>query len=81
MENEQMNQQPTYEQLVEGYTLLAKENHQLKNQIEMLQTDKALSKIQLLLNIIDKLKGDESMKSVVDNAKWHINKMLEIPKE
>ena len=30
MENEQMNQQPTYEQLAQAYTAILRENEQLK---------------------------------------------------
>lgn len=79
MENEQMN--PSYEQLAEAYTMLLQENQQLKNQVITLQGNNSLNKMQLLVNIIDKFNGIDSMKTTVNKAKWHLNKMLEKPKK
>lgn len=79
MENEQMN--PNYEQLAQAYTSLLQENQQLKSQIFSLQSNDMIAKMQMLTEIIDKFKNIESMKTVVNKAKWHLNKMLEKPKK
>jgi len=72
---------PNYEQLAQAYTSLLQENQQLKSQIFSLQSNDMIAKMQMLTEIIDKFKNIESMKTVVNKAKWHLNKMLEKPKK
>lgn len=83
MENEQMNQQPTYDQLAQAYTAILRENEQLKAALNSIQGDKTIERIKLLVDIIKtfaELPEDKSCDKIIKNAKWHLEQMLEKPK-
>ena len=53
MENERVNQQPTYEQLIQAYTAVVQENQQLKTVIQSLQIDRTLERMKTIMQIIE----------------------------
>lgn len=81
MENEQMN--PSYEQLAQAYTMMLQENQQLKMELNSYKNDNVLQRVNMLINIIETFKNyqDKDSETIVKNAKWNLNKMLEKPKK
>lgn len=78
MENEQMNQKPTYEQVVQAYNNLARDFENLKMELNAVKTDKFLEKLTVLLSIAEK--KDLYSKKIVSLAEWNIEQMLAKPK-
>lgn len=83
MENEQMNQQPTYEQIVQAYNALANENQQLRFELNNLRNDKTLERMNSLVELIAKFNSssDKGLSKAVKNAIWHLNQILSKPKK
>lgn len=80
-----MNQQPTYEQIVQAYNQLAAENQQLRIELNSLRNDKTLERMESLVKLIDKFnlytESDPKLAKIVNNAKWHLNEILAKPKK
>lgn len=76
-----MNQeQPTYDQVIQAYNMLMRENQQLASELNFVKQDKAIEKIKTLTDLILKLRGsDTSYDGIIDNAKWHLEQMLAKP--
>lgn len=79
MENEKMIQeQPTYDQVVQAYNNLIRDFDNLKLELNALRTDRLLEKLKTLSNIIEK--KDSYSKKIVGLAEWNIEQMLAKPK-
>ena len=78
MENEQMTQKPTYEQVVQAYNNLARDFENFKMELNAVKTDKFLEKLTVLLTIAEK--KDLFSKKIVNLAEWNIKQMLAKPK-
>ena len=77
--NEQMNQQPSYEQLLQAYNNVVRDNEMMRMQLESLRTDKLLEKIKLMLDVIKNKEGYPS--EIVNLAKWNAKQMMAKPEE
>jgi len=77
--------QPTYEELAQAYTVAVRENEQLRTALNSVQTDKALERIKLLVDVIERLhviQGEsKGYSKIISNAKWHLERALAIPQE
>lgn len=84
MENENVNQQPTYEQVAQAYTAVVRENEQLKAALNSIQNDKTLERIKLLVDIIKTFTElsdpENSYSKIIKDSKWHLEQMLAKPK-
>ena len=69
MENENV-QQPTYEQLMQAYMNVVRENQQLRSSLQIMQEDKLLERLQLLMRII------ENQTEIVKCAEGYVLQML-----
>ena len=78
MENEQMTQKPTYEQVVQAYNNLARDFENFRMELNAVKTDKFLEKLTVLLSIAEK--KDIYSKKIVNLAEWNIEQMLAKPK-
>lgn len=78
MENEQMNQQPAYEQLIQAYNNLVRELDAAKMELQMVKTDKLLEKLETMLEIIRN--NSAYPKEIVKLATWHAKQMMAKPK-
>lgn len=77
MENEQMNQ-PTYEQVVQAYNGLFRENEMIKAELNSIKMDKLLEKLNMMLEVVRN--KDSYPKEIVNLAKWHVKQMMAKPK-
>lgn len=73
MENENV-QQPTYEQLMQAYMNMVRENQQLRSGLQIMQEDKLLERLQLLMRIIEN--QDKYQTEIVKCAEGYISQML-----
>ena len=78
MENEQMNQKPTYEQVMSAYNSLARDFEDLKMELNAVKTDAILAKVQTMLSILKE--KDLYNKKIVKLAEWNLEHMLAKPK-
>lgn len=79
MENEQMNQQPTFEQVAQAYTTAVRENELLKSEINSIRMDRSLQQLQTVMHVLEH--KDYYSKEILKLAEWHVKKMLAKPKK
>ena len=77
MENEQMNQKPTYEQLVQAYNNAVRMLDQAQREIESLKADSILHRLEVLLHIFEH--KDNYSNKVIKLAEWHLEQLLAKP--
>ena len=78
--NEQMTpQQPTYEQVLQAYNNVVRDNEMMRMELESLRTDKLLEKIKLMLDVIKN--KDTYPSEIVNLAKWNVKQMIAKPEE
>ena len=73
MENENV-QQPTYEQLMQAYMNMVRENQQLRSSLQIMQEDKLLERLQLLMRIIEN--RNKYQTEIVKYAEGYVLQML-----